>query len=58
MTAYQIAITWRGPRDVRKNVTRTVDGLSQVHELLGKEGPTGWTVCYLTVTELAPREGG
>lgn len=56
MTAYQIAVTWRGPRDVRKNLTRTVDDLSQVADLLGK-GPDGWTIAYVTITELMSREG-
>lgn len=56
-TTYQIAVTFRGPRDVRKDATRTTDDLSQVAELLGK-GPDGWTVAYLTIIEVAPQEGG
>lgn len=57
MTDYRVAITWRGPRDVRRDKTDTVQGLSQIPELLSK-GPDGWTVAYVTITELVSGEGG
>ncbi|WP_292469181.1 hypothetical protein [Mesorhizobium sp.] len=54
---YRIAVTWRGPGNVRQDQTETVNGLSQISEVLGR-GPDGWTVAYVTITELTSRRGG
>lgn len=56
MSTYRIDLTWCAPGNVRRSETRETHNLAKAGEIL-TEGPDGWTIVFVTVTELSRRQG-